>query len=867
MIASALVIAIALLAPQDPARLRVGEPTPAVVRLGESSAIELSTPDSRARIVPRVPNVDGLRFAESGISRESFQSIVNGRIETRSSASMKVIVTPLRAGRFEIPPFVVEVDGTQVQTRPLVLEAVADLRGSKHAYISVEPSSRRLYVHEPLRLAVEIGLDQALQVVEGRTPDGRPGFKAEIQAPWLDELPGAVRIAADPGTPERVMFVNSAAQEADYVSGHERDGRRFHRLSFVRAFLPTQSGRLELPQPTLRYVIASGPERRGMFGERMPAEEQNLFAYGEPAVVEVLPIPAEGRPADYSGAVGRFELHAAADRREVRVGNSVKLTVAIKGLGNTEFLRVPDLERLQGFHLRGKTEHRSAEEVVAIYDLTPLSTDVREIPAIRWSYFDTRPGVEQYRTLATEPIPLDVQPLPEGGGLAALPGNEAAPVVPGVDDIHDIVPLDGGEAWQVRPVPAAWISGLLLLAPWVLVGLAIWWLPRAAARRADVHGRRARGAARAFERALGRGVDPGEALVEYLAARLGVPPAAVIEPELARRLQQAGFDAALARRLQQAVEAGVAARYGGVAALGVGDARALVAAAESHSTAPAAIGLGLLLVLAGGGGVAQEDRAAAQEREVASQDERGGAPHRVAVAPEHGGASQDPRRGAQHPDAAPQTAGIAAYRRGDYATAGAEFARAAAASEDRRLDYNLGNSAYRQGQLARALLHYERARLAAPRDPELLANIALVRRKLGLGAAEQESFLGAVAALRDRFTGPELLAFAIAAHTLVALLLWSGRRRPLLRALALLCFVPAVLLALELLWWRPARPPHGIVLGATSVRAEPRDDLPAVLELKPGVTVAVLAAGDRFTKIRAAGRSGWIHTDSVGTVE
>ena len=45
------------------------------------------------------------------------------------------------------------------------------------------------------------------------------------------------------------------------------------------------------------------------------------------------------------------------------------------------------------------------------------------------------------------------------------------------------------------------------------------------------------------------------------------------------------------------------------------------------------------------------------------------------------------------------------------------------------LEYNLGNGHYRQGELGRAILHYERALLLSPHDGEILHNLELARSK------------------------------------------------------------------------------------------------------------------------------------------
>ncbi len=46
------------------------------------------------------------------------------------------------------------------------------------------------------------------------------------------------------------------------------------------------------------------------------------------------------------------------------------------------------------------------------------------------------------------------------------------------------------------------------------------------------------------------------------------------------------------------------------------------------------------------------------------------------------------------------------------------------------LHYNLGNSYYRHGQLGKAILHYERARLLAPGDSDIRHNLAVARAAL-----------------------------------------------------------------------------------------------------------------------------------------
>ncbi|MCX6865661.1 MAG: tetratricopeptide repeat protein [Verrucomicrobia bacterium] len=69
------------------------------------------------------------------------------------------------------------------------------------------------------------------------------------------------------------------------------------------------------------------------------------------------------------------------------------------------------------------------------------------------------------------------------------------------------------------------------------------------------------------------------------------------------------------------------------------------------------------------------------------------------------------------------------FQAGDCAAAAAAYEKILAADGARAaVFYNLGNSYQRLGQYGHAILAYERARLLTPRDPDLLANLALARK-------------------------------------------------------------------------------------------------------------------------------------------
>lgn len=811
-------------------RLEVQGPEPALVRLGEAARVQLLVLDPGGSLRDVVlPQVEGLSLRLHGPSQRESIVNVNGRVQRGVQVFYQIEVLPLREGAFVLPPIAVWTGTREQRTAELRVEARRDVRGEQLAWIDVTTPTLRVYEHEPVRIHVEAGVLPTVRLVRGRASNGQAYADVEVQATWLEPMAGVEPIALPDPAGSTALIVRGGNNLM--VVGHDpafvRDGSSWLRFTFDRALLPTRPGRLELAAPTFRFHVLRS-ESRDLFGLQRGGLSENFYVYGKPLVVDVLPIPEAGRPSPWYGAVGRFSLAATIDRDRVKVGNSIKLTLAVRGQGNFEFLRLPELDALPGFHELGKTAiERAADHATITYDLTPKATDVRAVPAIAWNFFDTTPGVERFVTVSTEPLPLVVQPPAPGETLAPLPEANAAPVVAGVDDVFDLPDLVGPVVRFERPgTVGPWLA---VLAPWLLLvgsGCVFRWLAR---RRGDVVGGRARAAARACERALAAGGDPLAVLTDYLGDRLGVSGAALITADAAERLQQAGVAPELAARLAAAIEQGTAARYGGGAGLAADRVRELVAALETVRFGVARLLplwlLPLLVSLAAGGSLRAQDD--------------------------------------------PATAAVAAYRAKDYAAAEAGFAKAFAASGDRRLLRARGNCFVRMQppDLPRALWCYECARLGLPRDAELAGNVRFVRQRLELSDAPDGMVAAFVRALH-RLTANEQLWVCGGCMTLAAALLLLGWRRPAARTLGLLCGAAGAVFAVELLWLAPNRPPVAIALERLELRAEPRADLPALATVRPGVALEVHGSlGGSWLRVAIGDRIGYVPAATLAVVE
>jgi len=513
-----------------------------VIKLGERTSIVVSVDRQNATRIPKdtrfgeLPTVDGLDIgAVSGPTTSQFSSGGFGRRTTTTLNMRWVIpVRPTRAGEFEIPQFELEVAGAHYATPVMRLKVVEDMKGSELGFLEVTPSATKVVEGQPFTIEVRFGWDEALKGVNF----------ADLSLGFWDGIPGAIDVDTEfppPGSKriESGVTVNgSKTIVVEELPARELRGRTFRNLRAQIAYLPTRGGRIELPESYLNFGRA---EDRGSFFDRRMVKTEDYYVAAPKRYVDVSALPEEGRPLDFTGAVGTLTAHADVDRRDVDQGDSIKLTVEWTGSGNLEFFDAPEIGRMDafdGFRVYGHTDEKRFGRRKTVYDLAPLSPELDAIPPVPLPVYD--PEQEAYVTLETSPIPLRVRAL-EGGGLGA--DVEERELARDLRDI-DARPLTGDGAGASNP-PRTAVLAVLFGAP--LLGL----LARAVVRRrgdpSTPAARRRRSARRRLAKDLSSAKGPEDelrALYAFLAARTGEPPEAWVGRDVVDAARTGGGGAA-----------------------------------------------------------------------------------------------------------------------------------------------------------------------------------------------------------------------------------------------------------------------------------------------------------------------------------
>ncbi|HTQ02548.1 MAG TPA: BatD family protein [Polyangiaceae bacterium] len=294
-----------------------------------------------------------------------------------------------------------------------------------------------------------------------------------------------------------------------------------------------------------------------------PLQKRSLTLQSKPVALEIEPLPAAGRPANFSGAVGHFTLETSVREPNVRVGEPLDLSVVVRGDGNFDRVSsagVPSSTTLESYP---PTSKQTADEKTFVQPIVPRQAGRMEIPPVELSYFD--PKSRRYETARSSPITLEVG---QGQALAATRSG----AVPNAATQPGLAPNAAGEGRVVASLSPLYTRRpfwLAQLAPLGALAAALSLVSRRKRLAADPH-RHLRASARkalrrqtaAFEAAFAAGDAPGffaaarGALQQRLGARWGIVPEAITLVEIERRTS--GADLATLRTVFEAD----AARFG-----------------------------------------------------------------------------------------------------------------------------------------------------------------------------------------------------------------------------------------------------------------------------------------------------------------
>ena len=279
------------------------------VTLGESATLALAFEGAQPNNLP-MPSVAGLQITQTGTSQSV--NIVNGAMS--STVTVSFSVKPQRPGEFTIPALTANVNGQPLSSAPLKLvvskasapTANAVNSGSEVAFLKFTFPKNKIYVGQSVVAQLELCLRDDVQNFGNfqLSPLNVDGFSA-----------------------------------GKIVEGQRRRAQIGSRVyTIVPVLIPltaVKSGVLNLgPFNASAVIVLPGHSQGGdpFFRQFFNQGEQKQVALAtEPLSIESLTLPKQNQPANFTVAVGLFELAATAGPTAVTVGDPITVLVQISG--------------------------------------------------------------------------------------------------------------------------------------------------------------------------------------------------------------------------------------------------------------------------------------------------------------------------------------------------------------------------------------------------------------------------------------------------------------------------------------------------------------------------------------------------------
>ncbi|TDU67272.1 oxygen tolerance protein BatD [Prosthecobacter fusiformis] len=415
----------------------------------------------------------------TAVSTSQQFSITNGR--QTSSVRLTWGISASEPGDFVIPAQSLKVNGQMMTTNEVKLtvaqgggdEAVAAADDANKPILQLELGKTEIYQGEVMPLNCTLYIPR-------QTPLRRIGL--------VDIEKSDFAIARFP-------------QQNDQTTT-TIDGVGYVVLTFRSTLSSLRTGELKVGPASMELLVEVPVEdspRQNMFPPNFPpgffpqmTEPRKVVVQSQPVTLRVLPMPAEGKPANFSGAVGDFILSASASPTELTVGDPVAVELMVEGTGNFDALNAPALTEESGwksypakrYNIEGQLDQNQVptlDRKVGYSQVFIPEAVHKELPPFEINFFS--PTKKQYVTLKTEAIPLNMKPAPVTAASESAAGaaGEAVPLPPLLvpdpqPDITDIlinppatsrwlVPtgnllLRSPTFWTVQAVPV----GLLFLA-------------------------------------------------------------------------------------------------------------------------------------------------------------------------------------------------------------------------------------------------------------------------------------------------------------------------------------------------------------------------------------------------------------------
>ncbi len=383
------------------------------ISLGAATQLRLTFKGGKPDEVPKLPVIDG--FESSYVGPTSNITIYNSQVS--STVSHVFSLFPMKEGKFQIPAISVSVGGKTMTSQPIDIEVVQGSAPGGSVGTATEPAPLAS-IKEKIFMTLE-------------TP------KKEV---YLNEkVPVTIKLFVNGLAVNDIQypqFLHNGFSKTEFEKPKQYKqnigGVAYDIVEFNTNVYPSREGELDLGPAQLlcNLIFQSSNQRRaagqseffdddffnGFFNNY---QKKTITVNSADLKIKVVSLPEEGKPADFSGAVGKFDFNATASPLDVTVGDPVTVRMSVTGEGYLPAVKLPVFTETEKFKVYDP--EIKEENGVKTSDLViiPRSEELTEIPPIAFNFFN--PETKSYQTLTRGPFPVKVHRSADAESSAPLP--------------------------------------------------------------------------------------------------------------------------------------------------------------------------------------------------------------------------------------------------------------------------------------------------------------------------------------------------------------------------------------------------------------------------------------------------------------
>ena len=382
-------------------------------------------------------------------SSQSSYQMINGHTSSSSSVTITYTLYAAKNGSFTIGASHAVVGGKKLASRPVKITVSGHARNANGApnmhgnnnydedeprmrqagssisgsdlFIKVSANKKSVHEQEPILLTYKVYTQVELTQLEGKMPDLKGFHTQEVSLPQQKTF--------------HTEMVN---------------GKPYKCVTWSQYVMyPQMTGKLEIPSITFKGIVVQQNRNvdpmEAFFNGGSGYVEVHKDIKAPGITVNVQPLP--NRPTNFSGGVGKFNISATLDKKEMKAGDPINIRVVVGGIGNLKLLKQPVINFPKDFDkydakVTDKTRlTANGVEGNMIYDFlaVPRNQGTYTIPAIEFTYYDT--GTNGYKTIKTQPFKLNVE---KGDGTSSSSADYSAqdkdvhPIKLGKSKLHDM---------------------------------------------------------------------------------------------------------------------------------------------------------------------------------------------------------------------------------------------------------------------------------------------------------------------------------------------------------------------------------------------------------------------------------------------